>query len=89
MTHGFDLNDALVCEGIVGDGCGGGRIFHIDEGVLFAYDPVSCEEIRLVENLEHPISLSKKSCTITIECKEHTIEFDLSSMRQTLRKVLI
>jgi hypothetical protein len=86
MTHGFDLSHALVCEGIVGDGCGGGRIFHIQEGVLFAYDPVSKESIKLLENIEHPLQLSKKACIITIECKTHIVEFDLSLMRQTLKK---
>lgn len=84
MTHGFDLSDALVCEGIVGDGCGGGRIFHIKEGVLFAYDPVSDQNTKLLENIEHPLHLSKKACIITIECKAHRVEFDLSLMRQTL-----
>ena len=86
MTHGFDLSSALVCEGIAGDGCGGGRIFHIQEGVLFAYDPVSKESINLLEGIEHPLQLNKKACIITIECKTHTIEFDLSLMRQTLKK---
>ena len=86
MTQGFDLSHALVCEGIVGDGCGGGRIFHIKEGALFAYDPVSQESIKLLENIEHPLGLRKKACIITIECEAHTLEFDLSSMRQTLKK---
>ena len=45
MIHGFDLNSPLVCEGIIGDGCGGGRIFYIKDNILNVYDPQTKETI--------------------------------------------
>lgn len=87
MTHGFDLNAPLVCEGIIGDGCGGGRIFFIEQNTLFAHDPQTKENMKLLENIHMPKKISKKACIITIECEDERIEFDLSSMQQTLKKV--
>ena len=83
MIHGFDLNSPLVCEGIVGDGCGGGRIFHIKDDTLFAYDPKTKEEIPLLQDIQGAKSISKKACIITIECEDEILEFDLPSMRVT------
>ncbi|QOY54156.1 thiamine biosynthesis protein ThiF [Candidatus Sulfurimonas marisnigri] len=86
MTHGsreinnFDEN--LTCEGIIGDGCGGGRLFTIDENKLKAYDPQSQESITLLENIHKPISISKKGCIVFITCEDENIEFDLSNMRK-------
>jgi len=31
----------ISCIGIIGDGCGGGREFIIEDEVLFAHDPQS------------------------------------------------
>lgn len=81
MTAGFDLDSPLVCEGIVGDGCGGGRIFHIENSCLKAYDPQTKESILLLEKIQTPKEMSKKSCTIFIECENELIKFDLSSMK--------
>lgn len=70
----------ISCIGIVGDGCGGGREFIIEDGVLFAHDPATKEDITLLENIHMPRTISKKGCLITIECEDEKIEFDLSSM---------
>ena len=78
MSHGF--KEELTCEGIIGDGCGGGRIFTIKDTALVAYDPQSKESITLLENIHMPRRVSKAACIITIECQEELIEFDLSSM---------
>jgi len=83
MIHGFNLEDPLVCEGIIGDGCGGGRIFFAKEGAVFAFDPASGGTIRIFEFCGMPKKLTKKGCTITLACQESLIEFDLSSMTYT------
>ena len=85
MIHGF--NEKLSCEGIIGDGCGGGRIFTIKESRLIAYDPQSKESITLLENIHMPKSISKKRCVITIECENENIAFDLSTMSKTIKQV--
>ena len=81
MTHGFDMDSPLVCEGIIGDGCGGGRIFSIEENTLKAFDPQSESSRTLLEDIIKVKSISKKGCTITIVCEGETIEFDLSSVK--------
>ncbi|MCX6052008.1 MAG: thiamine biosynthesis protein ThiF [Campylobacterales bacterium] len=83
MSHGFDLNAPLVCEGIIGDGCGGGRIFFIKDETLYANDPMTNENILLLENIHMPRSVSKKGCVVTIECENELIEFDLSKMKKS------
>ena len=79
MTHGFDVTSPLVCEGIIGDGCGGGRIFYIEDEMLFVYDPYSKEKRKMLQDIKNAQKITKKRCIITIECLEKTIEFDLSS----------
>ncbi|MCK9454380.1 MAG: thiamine biosynthesis protein ThiF [Sulfurimonas sp.] len=78
MISSFDLSNPLVCEGIIGDGCGGGRIFFIDNETLYAHDPLSKENRELLKNIKKAKKISKKGCLITIECKDEKIEFDLS-----------
>ena len=80
MMDGFDLDSPLVCEGIVGDGCGGGRLFFVENEVLLAYDPEIKESITLLKNVLNAIKIAKNSCIITIVCKDETIAFDLSSL---------
>jgi len=80
MMDGFDLNSPLVCEGIIGDGCGGGRIFFIEDGLLQAYDPQSKNSIILLKNIKDAISISKKVCIISIKCKSEIIKIDLSKI---------
>ncbi|OHE21244.1 MAG: thiamine biosynthesis protein ThiF, partial [Sulfurimonas sp. RIFOXYD12_FULL_36_11] len=71
MIHGFK-NSPLACEGIIGDGCGGGRWFFVEDEILKAYDPISKENITLVQNIKKAKKISKKRCVITIECEDET-----------------
>ncbi|UCN00937.1 thiamine biosynthesis protein ThiF [Sulfurimonas sp. SWIR-19] len=80
MIHGFDLSSPLVCEGIVGDGCGGGRIFYVQDEKLQTFDPVTKMSMILLENVKNAQKISKSACIITIECSDQTREFDLSSL---------
>ncbi len=80
MMDGFDLDSPLICEGIVGDGCGGGRLFFVKNEILVAYDPETKESITLLKNVLNAIKITKNFCIITIECNDETITFDLSSL---------
>jgi len=82
MSHGFDLNDPLMCEGIIGDGCGGGRIFMVVENTLKAYDPMTKNSRVLLEDIKKPLIISKKACIVSVICEDETVEFDLSEMRK-------
>jgi hypothetical protein len=77
---GFE--DKLHCEGIVGDGCGGGRIFYIEDDALIVYDPLTKESMKLLDGIEGATSISKKSCIVTIECERDRVDFDLSLMKK-------
>lgn len=76
----FEIDENLVCEGIVGDGCGGGRLFFVKADTLIAYDPLSKGEIILLHEVKGAKRVSKKGCVVTIECEDENIEFDLSKM---------
>ena len=78
--HGFDLDSPLICEGIIGDGCGGDRIFYIEEDSLNVYDKNTKESFRLLEDVKDPKKIYKEACIIFIECKNKLVKFDLSSM---------
>ncbi len=80
MIPGFDTT--LTCEGIIGDGCGGGRIFTIQDETLIAYDPYTKENILLLENIHMPKSISKNGCIISILCENEEIKFDLSALKK-------
>ena len=80
MTHGFNLSDPLVCEGVVGDGCGGGRIFFMQEDMLQVFDPVTGEKIVLLENIQDAKILTKNGCVVTIKTKNTIIKYNLSTM---------
>ncbi len=82
MIHGFDIENNLICEGIIGDGCGGGRLFMIEDSKLKAYDPQSQESRVLLEDIKMPLKISKSKCIVTIVCENETIEFDLSLMKK-------
>ncbi|MGE4419627.1 MAG: thiamine biosynthesis protein ThiF [Sulfurimonas sp.] len=81
----FDLDNPLVCEGIIGDGCGGGRLFFIEDETLKAYDPQSKEVINLLADIKDAKKVTKKGCIITIECEKNLVKFDLSSMGRTVQ----
>ncbi len=72
----------LACEGIIGDGCGGGRIFYVEDETLYAHDPISKENMTLLKNIKKAKKISKAKCIITIECEDETIELDLSKMKK-------
>jgi len=82
MTHGFNLNDPLVCEGVIGDGCGGGRLFYIEESVLKSYDPLAKEVIILLQEIESAKRVFKKGCIVFIETIDEVVEFDLSLLKK-------
>ena len=73
-------SNRISCIGIIGDGCGGGREFIVEDEILFAHDPQTNENITLLEAIVDAKSISKKSCIITIECDNEIIEFDLSKL---------
>jgi len=80
MIHGFDLDSPLICEGIIGDGCGGGRFFMVENETLKAYDPITKEKFILLKNILNAVSISKSECIVSVKCLSDEIEFDLSSM---------
>ena len=81
MIPGFSKNSPLVCEGIVGDGCGGGRFFAVENETLFAYDSLTQERIVLLREVKNATKVTKKACIITIECEKETLNFDLSALK--------
>ncbi len=81
MMAGFDLDSPLVCEGIIGDGCGGGRLFFVEEENLQVYDPITKERMTLLEGITDAKELSKKACVLTVTCDNTIIQFDLSKMK--------
>lgn len=78
----LDKNNPLMCEGIIGDGCGGGRIFFIKKREVLAHDPIANEDITLFKIDEIPNKLTKKECVLYLEYDKFIIEFDLSTMQQ-------
>jgi len=82
MTHGFNLDDPLVCEGIIGDGCGGGRLFYIEESTLKSYDPFTKEAIILLEDIQNTTKVSKQGCVVSIKTTNEVVKFDLSLLKK-------
>ena len=80
--NSFDLDSPLVCEGIVGDGCGGGRLFMIENETLIAYDPITKKKFQLLQNVLNAKEISKSACIVTIICESEVIEFDLSLFKK-------
>ena len=72
----------ISCMGIVGDGCGGGREFIVENGELYAYDEVSNTRIVLLKNIDKPISITKAGCIVTIVCINGEIYNDVSPYRE-------
>ena len=81
MMDGFDLESPLICEGIIGDGCGGGRIFYVEDETLYAYDPISKTSLAVLDQILDAKSIKKEACIITIKCEDKEINFDLSSLK--------
>ncbi len=82
MIRGFDGDSPLVCEGIIGDGCGGGRFFLVEDEMLLAYDPQTKYKIFLLDGIKNARAISKKTCILTIECEDEVIRFDLSALKK-------
>jgi len=72
----------ISCMGIVGDGCGGGREFSVENETLSAFDPQTQESISLLHDIYEAESISKSGCIVTIQCKEQKINFDLSLLKK-------
>ena len=72
----------ISCMGIIGDGCGGGREFIIENEVLYAYDAKTNESIKLLDDIHDAKGISKKACILHIECEKEVFEFDLSLMKR-------
>ena len=79
MIPGFSKDSPLVCEGIIGDGCGGGRFFAVEDEILFAYEPLTQERIVLLQGIKKARKVTKNGCIVTIECVDKSIEFNLST----------
>ncbi len=80
MIAGF--KSEIYCEGIIGDGCGGGRFFIVEDETLIAYEPQTKEKIILLRDIHMPKAITKKGCLITIECEDEVIQFDLSALKR-------
>lgn len=84
------LNPKDMCIGIIGDGCGGGRIFIADTGhdMIKVYEPENGEVFIIMQDISMPKSISKKGCILSIQTddKHELIEFDLSSMTKSVRR---
>ena len=72
----------ISCIGIIGDGCGGGREFIVEDEKLVVYDPYTKETFILLQNIYKAKSISKHGCIITIECEEKTVHLDLSQISE-------
>ena len=79
-----------VCAGIIGDGCGGGRLFIADtfNNKVKVYYPEDSTMMTLLENLKAPSGISKRGCELFItNTNAHAIiKFDLSKMEATTMK---
>lgn len=77
-----------LCGGIIGDGCGGGRLFIADtfNHKIKVYYPEEHSLMTLMENLQAPADVTKKGCKLYIaNTNAHEIlEYDLSSMQATV-----
>jgi len=70
----------ISCMGIIGDGCGGGREFIVEDEKLYAYYDVTGEKTKLLDGVRDAQGISKKGCIITIVCEKETLTFDLSKL---------
>lgn len=70
----------VSCIGIVGDGCGGGREFIIENDILFAHDPQSGKNTTLLKGIKGALNISKKACILSIICENESFKYDLSKM---------
>jgi len=81
MMDGFEKNSPLVCEGIVGDGCGGGRLFVVHNNTLWAYDATTQTQMELLCDVGDVLSISKKGCDIFLKYSDKEVKFNLSLLK--------
>ena len=85
LQHPQDL-----CVGVIGDGCGGGRVFIADtfNNKIKAYFPDDGSMMTLLEGLSEPSGLSKKGCELFVaNTNAHEIlVFDLSQMQSRVMR---
>jgi len=74
------VGSKISCMGIIGDGCGGGREFIVQDGILYAYDELTKDKITLLNGIKEAREINKNGCIITILCERETIKFDLSTL---------
>ena len=82
MHHGFKLS----VEGKIGDGCGGGRIFYIENETLYAFDPITKNSIALLQGIKDAYSIQKSGCVIMIQTKDGEVLFNLSTFQRETQK---
>ena len=80
IIEGTKIDDGLICEGIPGDGCGGGRYFFVKNEILKAYDPQSQEITILLKGVKSAKKVTKEGCVVTVICEDKDIKFNLSTM---------
>lgn len=78
MTAGSKIS----CMGIIGDGCGGGREFIVENETLVAYDPYTKQTFTLLKDIHNAKSISKHRCILRIVCEEEIIRLDLSELEK-------
>jgi len=85
------LDPSDMCIGVIGDGCGGGRIFIADTGhkMIKVYEPENAEVFVILKDINSPQTIAKKACilSITTDVQNELIEFDLSSMTHTTKSL--
>ena len=75
-------SEKISCMGIIGDGCGGGREFFVEDETLYSYDPYTKQTMTLFAPIYKANTISKHRCTISIECENETIKIDLSAIKE-------
>jgi len=75
-----------LCAGIIGDGCGGGRLFIADtfNNKVKAFYPEDGSMMTLLEDLDEPRGIAKKGCELYIANTnaDEIVVFDLSKMQR-------
>ncbi len=67
--------------GIIGDGCGGGRLFILELYAVKVFDFETKEIMEIYTQAEKMYSFSKKGCDLFITTDERILKFNLSMMR--------
>lgn len=68
------------CYGVIGDGCGGGRLFYIKREQLFAFDTYAKSELLLKSGIKGAKKISKSGCLLFIETDKGVLEVDLQAL---------